>query len=457
MRTKTSFVKKIFFLYITLFFVLQTSALAQSNRFDVYGAITDPTGEPLPGATVQVKGTSRGVSADVSGNYSIQATKGDILVYTFMGMISKEISVDKSMKLNVVLEFDTTILEEAVSIGYGTQSRSLVTNSISKVSAKEFEKSPQQNPLAQLQGKVAGLNLQITSGQPGSSPAMFIRGGTTTSPNGDSPLIIVDGVISQGMRSIQDINPADIESMEVLKDAASTAIYGAKAANGIIIVKTKGGQKGRAKVNFKYTLGIDQQPKRLPFLNAREYLYLTRSQIDKYATNASDRAKFLEGTFGMSTGNPWDSRNTTEFLDVYINNYGQDFVQDLLENKGWQTMKDPVTGRQLIFQDNDFQKATYQTALKHDYDLNISGGNDKATYFISMRHLNQDGIVRGTWYKNYSVNFNGQYKLSDQWSINAKATLNVGDNNTMGNVTNSLQRAIFMPPTLRVAFALMLH
>lgn len=452
MRSSTKIVKLAVLAAIAFLLAFPMSVSGQNGQSEIKGTVSDESGSPLPGATIQIKGTTNGTSTDLDGHYIISANEGDVLVYTFIGMFSKEVKVGKSAVVNVILEEDANLLEEAVSIGYGTQKRTLLTTSITKVSSAEFENSPQQNALAQLQGKVPGLNLQITSGQPGATAAMFIRGGTTTAPNADTPLIIVDGIISQGFRSIQDMNPADIESMEVLKDAASTAIYGAKAANGIIIVKTKSGSKGRAKVNFKYTFGIDQQPQRLDFLNAREYLYLTRSQINKYATNESDRKKFLEGTFGMSTGNEWDSRNTTEFLDVYISKYGADFVADLIDNKGWQTMKDPVTGRQLIFQDNDFQSATYQTAFKHDYDFNVSGGNDKASYYLSLRHLNQDGIVRGTWYKNYTINFNSSYQVSKEWKFNAKATLMVGDNNTMSNVTNSLQRAIFMPPTYRLYY-----
>ena len=451
MKCRTNIVK-LAFAAVAMVFAFQLTAFAQTKSSQILGNISDGNGEPLPGATVQIKGTTKGASADIDGMFTINAAQGDVLVFSFVGFLSQEVKVGKSNVINVVLEEDTTLLDEAVSIGYGTQTRALLTTSITKVGAQEFEKSPQQNALAQLQGKVPGLNLQVTSGQPGATANMFIRGGSTTSPEGDSPLIIVDGVISQSFRSIQDMNPADIESMEVLKDAASTAIYGAKAANGIIIVKTKSGKKGKAKVNFKYTFGVDQQPQRIDFLNARDYLYLTRTQIDKYATNSADRAKFLEGTFGMSTGNAWDSRNTTEFLDVYIQNYGAEFVADLIDNKGWQTMKDPVTGRQLIFQDNDFQDATYRTALKHDYDFSVSGGNDKASYYLSLRHLDQEGIIRGTWYKNYTINFNGQYRLSDQWKINAKATLMVGDNSTVSSNVNSIQRAIFMPPTYRLYY-----
>ena len=249
------------------------------------------------------------------------------------------------------------------------------------------------------------------------------------------------------------MNPADIESIEVLKDAASTAIYGARAANGIIIITTKQGSEGSAKVNFRYTFGLDQQPKKLDLLNARDYIYLTRKAVweDPNATEA-DKNKFLNGSFGMSTGNAWDSPNTLEFLDVYLNNYGQDFVADLLENKGWETMVDPVTGKQLIFMDTDFQDATYRNAAKNEYELSVSGGDKKLSYYGSLRYLDQDGIVRGTWYKNYSASMNASYQISKSWKVFSKATLNVGDRNTMSNSVNSMQRAMFMPPTYKLYY-----
>ncbi|MCF0175599.1 MAG: TonB-dependent receptor [Bacteroidales bacterium] len=430
------------------------SASAQNTGGNtVSGTVFDQTGAPLPGATVQIKGTSKGVMSDTGGKYSLNAKKGDVLLYSFMGMLPEEVTVGDAAIVNVTLKDDAELLEEAVSIGYGSQSRALLTNSITKVSASEFDHSPQQDVLAQLQGKVPGLSVQATSGQPGEISAMFIRGGTTTGVSSDTPLIIVDGVVSQGTRSIADINPADIESMEVLKDAASTAIYGARAANGIILVTTKQGQTGKVKVNFRYTLGVDQQPKRLDLLNAREYVYLTRKAIneDPRASQA-DKDKFLKGSFGMSTGNDFDSPNTLEFTDVFLAKYGQEFVADLLENKGWETMIDPVTGRSLIFMDTDFQDATYKTALKHEYNFDVSGGNDKATYYASLHHLNQDGIVRGTWYKNYSATFNGSYKVNRNLKFFSKANLNIGDRNTMSNAVNSLQRAILMPPTYRLYY-----
>lgn len=286
-------------LLVIILSVTGTPSFAQGrtsgDAVTVSGTILDDNGFTLPGATVQIKGTAFGVNTDIDGKYSIKAKLGDVLVFSFMGMISEERTVSKASVINVALQTDTQLLEEAVSIGYGTQQRSLITNSITKVTSKEFEYAPNQNAIAQLQGKVPGLQVQNSSGQPGANPSMFIRGGTTTGVTGDTPLLIVDGVVSQGFRSISDMNPADIESMEVLKDAASTAIYGASAANGIIIVTTKSGAKGKAKVNFKYTFGIDNKPKTLNMLNARDYVYYSRKALmeDPTCTEA-DVAKFLE-------------------------------------------------------------------------------------------------------------------------------------------------------------------
>ncbi len=429
------------------------NAQGPGTAVTISGTVSDNTGGPLPGAGIQIKGTLKGTTSDINGKYTVAAKVGDVLVFSFTGMVSREETVGKAAISNVVLEDDALLLGEAISIGYGKQARSLLTNSITKVTSEEFEHTPQQNPLSQLMGKVPGLSVQVTSGQPGVTPDFFIRGGTTTGVTGDTPLIIIDGVISDGSRGLQDMNPSDIESMEVLKDAASTAIYGARAANGIILVTTKSGKAEKAKVNFKYTVGVDTKPKSLNMCNAEEYIYLTRSMV-AIDPNADDaiKAKFLEGSFGMSTGNNFDTPCTLDYLDNYLSRYGQDFVADLLENKGWKTMKDPVTGRNLIFMDTDFEDATYVNAMKQEYSVSVNGGNDKATYYASLRHLNQDGIVAGTWYKNYSAMMNGSLKVTPTLKIWSKASLNVGDRNTMSSSVNSLQRAIFMPPTYRLYY-----
>ena len=281
--------------------LLINPAMARSQggaeSITVSGTVVNESGSPVVGASVLVAGSNRGTTTNLSGGFTVQVPANGRLVFSFLGMTTLELPVNGRTNLLVEMETESVGISDVVVIGYGTQSRVTVTNSISRVDEKEFERAPGQNPLLQLQGKVAGLNMMITSGEPGHSPSMFIRGGTTTSPEGDAPLVIVDGIVSQGMRSIQDMNPSDIESLQVLKDAASTAIYGAKAANGIIIVKTKGGQAGKVKINLQYTYGIEEKPARLDLMNAREYVYMTRRNTMMF--NSTDPDKFLSGAWGM--------------------------------------------------------------------------------------------------------------------------------------------------------------
>lgn len=434
------------------------SLVASAQHTMVSGVIKDKSGEVLPGASVMIKRTRTGVMADIDGQYAIAAKQTDVLVYSYIGMTGMEITVGTQSRIDVSLEPDQNVLEESVAIGYGKQIRSLLTNSISRVSSKEFEHSSTQNALSQLQGKVPGLSLQVSTGQPGSSPQVFIRGGSSTSPEADTPLIIVDGIISQGMRSISDMNPADIGSIEILKDAASTAIYGARAANGIILVTTKKGEVGKVKVNYCQTVGVSRQPQKVDLLSARDYIYLSRMNTAKFNKKElvhngnADPAKFLTGSWGMSTGNPRNSKNTLEFLDTYIIDYGADYVADLIENQSWQTMVDPVTGKLLIFQDNDMQDATYHDAIRLEEDLSVSGGSQFANYYVGLRHLKEDGVLRGTDYENYNILFNGSYKVSDKWTVFTKATFQSNLSHSASNTTNSISRAILIPPTYRLYY-----
>lgn len=423
------------------------------NGHQVTGVVTSGNAvDILQGVTVNIKGSAVNTITDSLGRYSISVkSKEDILVFSFVGYQTKEVLASGHKVINLSLDAENNALNQVVVIGYGQQSRSSVTTSVSKVSEKEFSHAPGANPLLQLQGKVPGLTLQISDGQPGSNPQIFIRGGTSTSPEGDAPLFIVDGFVG-AVRNISDLNPDDIESVQVLKDAASTAIYGARAANGIIIVKTKTGKTGRAVTNFKVTSGIEKQAKRYNFTSARDYIAVSRTAINNYST-AVNKAKYLEGgTYGMSTGNPRNSRNTLEYLDVYRINYGQDYVDYLLNKAGWETMVDPVTGRDLIFKSTDYQDITFQTGYKQEYDFNISGGTDKLNYYVGLGYLNQDGIVYGTWYKNYTANFKGNYKVSDRISINTSLNYAWRNGDVPNNYTNVLSRSVTMPFTERLYY-----
>jgi TonB-linked SusC/RagA family outer membrane protein len=436
----------IWLMAICCLFALQ--AVAQNKI--VTGVVTSgKEKQTLPGVGVKLKGTTQAVVTDAQGKFSIAVPDGKgTLVFSYIGSQSKEVVLNGQTNLEVQLEDDVSSLTEVVVIGYGEQSRATVTGSITKVSSKEFESAPAANPLNQLQGKVAGLSIQVASGQPGSNPQIFIRGGASTSPEADAPLFIVDGIVGQ-MRNISDINADDIESMQVLKDAASTAIYGARAANGVIIIKTKSGKlNAKPSINLRYTSGFEQQGNEYDFTSAEEYVYISRLNTQKF--NLTNPNQYLSnGTYGMSTGNARNSKNTLEFLDTYITNYGKAYVDDLLGNQGWSTMLDPVTNKQLIFKETDYQKETFQAARRNEYDFNVAGGTEKSTYYLSLGHLDQEGIVAGTSYKNYNFLLNGTYKLSDKWELNTNINYLLRQSNGIDNIQNVLSRSVTMPFTYR--------
>lgn len=436
------FLKKIILMLLLVFCTIAIFG----QQVELRGEVRDSEGKALEGVTVSSPKSS--TTTLLNGSFMLRGLLlGEQLRFTAVGYKEFISTVPNDGFLEVVLTKSLNDLDEVVVIGYGQQSRSTVTTSVNKVDVKEFANAPGQNPLLQLQGKVAGVSLQISNGQPGSNPQIFIRGGSSTSPESDAPLMIVDGVVG-AMRNISDLNPDDIESMQVLKDAASTAIYGARAANGVIIVKTKSGKQGRPVINLKITPALEQVAKRYDFATARDYIYISRLNTQKF--NTTNPELFLSsGAYGMSTGNPRNSRNTLAFLDIYLQDYGQDYVADLIENQGWQTMLDPVTQQQLIFKETDYQAMTFQNANAIQYDLNISGGGDLGSYYLGLGHNDQDGTVVGTNYKNYSALFNGEYNVNEKVKIRSNFSYQMRKSNAPWNYQNVLSRSITMPFTYR--------
>lgn len=414
---------------------------AKQQTVTVKGHVNDQSGEPLIGVTILLKESSLGAATDAEGSYSIAAPANGTLVFSYIGMNPKEVKINGQTVINVTMTENSESLEDVVVIGYGKQSRATVTSSISKVNAEDMAIAPSYNVMSMLQGKVPGMQVNFSSGRPGVSPSVTIRGGTTTTPGSDTPLYIIDGVIS----TITDLNYADIESVEVLKDAASTAIYGAKAANGIVMITTKSGQKGSAKISFSYGLSIDNQPKRMPISDAREYLQITREA----AVRAYNPDKYLTGSFGMSTNNVVDSYVNLAFLDDWITMYGQSYVEDLLTNRGWETMEDPATpGKMLLFKNEDFQDNLMRTPVNHDFNMNISGGNDRGNYYVSFGYLKQDGIVIGNDYDRWSFKTSGSYKVFS--CLTARSSVTYINRKFVGlNENNVMARASLMPPTTR--------
>ncbi len=429
---------------------------AQGGRIEISGKVTDGDGAPVSGASVIVKNETTGGVTNRDGRYTISADPAATLVFSFLGMETKEVPVAGRKVVDVVLSGAVAEVGEVVVIGYGTQSRSTLTTSVSKIKSEDMAVLPTGSPLVNIQGKVPGVDIRLNSGQPGTTPSITIRGGTNVASNNtaaptSAPLYIVDGVIR---RNMSDINSNDIESIEILKDAASTAIYGTRAGNGIVMISTKKGKAGYSSASFTYNLSVETQAKRQSLASARDALWAERNALgNMFVYDAARKNNFLNGSYSMGTGNPRNSLVTTAFLDKYIADYGQAYVEDLLYNQGWETMMDPATpGKRLIFKDTDYQDEMFQTAINHNYNATFSGGNEKGTVYMSIGYLDQDGIVLGTSYKRWNASVNASYKVTDAITANASFDYALRKNTGVHNVEQVLARGLLMPRTMRLYY-----
>jgi TonB-linked SusC/RagA family outer membrane protein len=342
--------------------LIYTSASAQDD-VGVSGTVSSASGEALPGVTIVVKGTNNGTITNADGKYLLQSVPRDgILIFSFVGMKIVELPVKSQKVINCVLEEENIALEEVVAVGYGTVKKSSLTGAISQVKSEDMQNRTITGAEQALQGKTAGVQVFQSSAAPGSSPTIRVRGISSNGSN--DPLYVVDGRIAS---NISGIDPNDIESMEVLKDAASAAIYGAAAGNGVILITTKKGKVGKGTISYDYQL-TTQTISRIPkVLNSEQYI--------KYMTEA----KYL----------------STDIID-----------------KNW----DKVT-------DTDWSKVAFETSVMQKHNLAFDGGNDRGTYYLSLTYLDNDGYVKGNAdvYKRMTATINADY--------NIKPWLQVGTNN----------------------------
>ncbi len=439
-----------------IFLTVPVIVLGQQT-ITVTGSVTESTGEVLPGVNIVVKGTTNGAVSDVDGNYTMSVSPEAVLVFSFIGYENQEISVAGRTQLDVVLRLSTIGIDEVVAIGYGTQSRALVTSSVSKIEADEIRMSNQVNPINALQGKAAGVDVRVTNGMPGASAKVVIRGGTSTSPDSDGPLYIVDGVI----RPINDLNAEDIETLQVLKDAASTAIYGARGANGIVIITTKSGKSGKGQINFKYSTQVETIAKSYPFSSAEDYIWASRKAAALGLDDVNSAKRLNDGAYPYSTyniinkqhgGGFMNSKHTLEFIDDLVNAEGQNLVDDLLNNQGYQTMIDPVTGREMLFKDNNYDEVMFQTGISNNYDINFSAGNEKASIYTGLGYADQEGIVKGTFYERLSFLLNTTYKVKDNVQVEAGVNYQYANYNDPRGYNETINRSSRLPHTVRMYY-----
>ncbi|CAG5018615.1 TonB-dependent receptor P39 [Dyadobacter sp. CECT 9275] len=401
---------------------------------------------PMPFVTVIVKGTQTGVNTDAQGQYSIAVTAGQSLIYSFVGYKSQEIAVNSQSEINVTLQAELKNLNEVLVVGYGRQSRENVTSSISKLDNKVLENISFANAGSALQGSIAGLRVQTTTGQPGAAPRIVLRGGTSiNNPNGSAPLYIVDGVIRPNMN---DISSEEIESMQVLKDAASTAIYGARASNGVVIITTKSGKAGKLKVSYQYNTSFSKLVNGYDLVSARDYITYQRLGVQATSKVTGNTAYLtnLSGKSGYGTGN--DLTKTSPYTTQYLNNDNQHKLQE-----GWESMPDPIDPtKTIIFQGTNFEDILFRTGVTQNHHISLSGGSDKATFSAGVGYMDAQGITITTKYNRLTFDMNGDLYASDKLRFYSRLMYSNSGNNQVFSDNSIFERSIDVAPTTKYRY-----
>lgn len=346
------------FICISMFF---TSLISVAQEKTVTGNVKEASGLPIPGVSVLIKGSTMGTQTDFDGNFSLRSKVGDKLVFSFLGMKNSEITVDSRASYNVVLKEDAAQLDEVVVIGYGSQKKSDLTGAISSVSGDQLATVPAMTAAQALQGRAAGLNIVTTSGAPGAGTNITIRGGTSITQS-TKPLYIVDGF--QMDDALNVINPNDIKSIEILKDASSTAIYGARGSNGIIVITTKSGKKGKTSVSYNSFISFDKLSKKLDMMsNAEDFVKYQYEMAILQAKPATWSNVFDNG---LATDNP---NFYTGSFDRIKNRYASDYAID------WQ------------------KRMLGGSGYTQNQNISVSTGNENTQAFLSYNYNNQEGIL----------------------------------------------------------------
>jgi TonB-linked SusC/RagA family outer membrane protein len=387
---------------------------AAMQQLKITGIITEKDGTPISGVNVVVTGTTQGTMSDIAGKYSIEVPQGaKSLTFSFIGMETQEIIIGTLTQINVIMVESAIGLEEIIVVGYGTQRRKDLTGAISSVSAEDLKKTPIASLEQGLRGQAAGIQITQNSAQPGGVSTVRIRGGNSITA-GNEPLYVIDGMlISEGggasspkgapISPLSIINPNDVASVQILKDASATAIYGARGANGVIIITTKRGEYGKSNVSFEYYYGVQSIAKKIDLLNARQF------------------AELMNEAFVN------DGKTPLPFPDV--------------EN---------------LANDIDWQKEIFRPAPIQNYQLSFSKGDEKSRFLISGNYFNQQGILINSGFKRYSYRINFDRNFSKKFRIGnslliSNTNSNIGSSNEAGAASglggSAIHQALIAPPT----------
>ena len=395
MKKKEHKSKSLLWRFFLVLFTFSMSFNLYAQEITTTGTVVDQNGEPLIGVTVSVMKGNNGTITDIDGNFSIQCNKGATLKFSYIGY-KDATQVAMGTKMNIVLTEDAQALDEVVVIGYGTVKKRDLTGAISTVNAKTIEERQPTDIFQALQGEVSGLQISNNSGAPGDTGTMLIRGASTMG-SGVTPLYIVDGV---AVDNISTINPADIESMEILKDAASAAIYGSRSAAGVIIISTKRGKEGApARISVKYNHSMKKLGHKIDQANAFERYLKERA-----------------GNAGTSL---------------------------------WKTSNDSLHPN--FMADNDYQDLITRMAHSNQVDINISGAKNKMSYYTSIGYLNEQGIVLNSYLNRITSRTNVDFAVSDRFKLMSRFNVAYTDKNNI-NTGGVINQALRRPPQMALYF-----
>lgn len=392
--------------WLLFFLMTSVSVLAQAQPKKITGKITDDAGQPVPGASIMVKGSRTAVTAGADGTFTITAKEKAVLVISYVGFQDKEVVVSGNAPLNIAMVKGDKSMDDVVVIGYGTQKRQNVTAAVATMDTKSIQEKPITRIDQAMIGQMPGVVVRQQTGMPGSGFTLLVRG-TGSISAGTEPLYVIDGfpldVNSQNTAGgfsngnpLNNLNPDDIESIQVLKDAAAGAIYGSRAANGVVLITTKRGQAGRARVGVNANAGVSNVARKLDMLNANDWIALA-TDLENYkwvhsgtGRNATDPIALRQSILGLSPV----SYNTVYMGDprwFEPGHPGLDYVN---------------------WQDSAFRAAPLQ-----NYEINVSGGNDNIRYFVSGNYMNQQGTLIGTGYTNYSARANVEGTIAKRFKL----------------------------------------
>ncbi|MES2063358.1 MAG: TonB-dependent receptor [Bacteroidota bacterium] len=372
-----------------------TDNTPEFKAIDITGTVTDAKG-PLPGVNVKLKGTTTGTSTDANGKYKLNLPDGNgTLVFSFIGYNSQEVAIGNRQTIDVVMTEESKALNEVVVVGYGTQKRVDLTGSVGSVSAKTLQERPQTNLEQELAGRIAGVNVSSNSGEPGGDTKIRIRGYSSINTSTD-PLYVVDGIVwTEGGNSI---NPNDVASIDVLKDASSTAIYGTRGANGVILITTKRGAKNRpSTVNYDAYVSVSNMAKELPVLNSKQFLAvedLAYANIKKYDPTGWADGKYVDD----------DPKK----------------IRTALIGKLFDSNLQPLY-------DVDWQKETTRSAVSQNHNLSFTGGSDKINYGLFLNYADDEGIILNSYLKRYNARLTFDDQIKPWLKIGATLNYNTQD------------------------------